>query len=440
MQTEKRFGMSLALLAGALGLLLTACSQNGARGDTPSGRGGRGDKGDPPVAVKVGEVQRREIRRNVQVVGTLMPFEEVTVSSEVDGRVDKVLVDIGDYVRKGQTLLEISPEELQYQYDAKVAQLRQALAKLGMRDENSPLTPDDEVPDVQKAAADRQQAEQDYQRAKDLFDQALIPKQQLDAAEAKMQSSRANYQATLQQVQTTKASIDEYRADVELARKKLRDAQVKAPFDGWIKQRTVAPGQYLRVQAPVFVLVDVNPLRFTASVPDRVAPWIKAGNAVQLRVEAYPDRTFDGKISRIAPSSDEQNRTFTVEALIDNSQDLLKPGFFAKADLETGKVDSILTAPANAVSFAYGVYKIYAIKNGSIEMRDVQVGEHFGDEVELISGAREHDRIALTNLAKLKDGVKVSVGGGGQERSQRGEQEQHNEGAQGRAAPAGSQS
>lgn len=410
------------LLFAFVALSLTSCSQDGARGDTgPAAGGGRG-AGDA-VNVKVAEVARREISRSVQVVGTLMPFEEVTVSSEVDGRVEKVLADIGDYVKQGQPLLEISQEELRYQQQSKDAQLRQELAKLSMKDENSPLTPDEKVPDVQKAAADRLQAEQDYQRAKDLFDQSLIPKQQLDAAEAKLMASRAGYETVLQQIQTTKASIDQYRADAELARKKVRDAQIKAPFAGWIKQRTVAPGQYLRVQAPVFTVVDVNPLRFTAEVPDRVAPWVRVGNSVELHIEAYADRTFEGKISRIGPSSSQESRSFTIEALIDNSQDLLKPGFFAKADIETGKRDSILTAPATAVSFAYGVYKIYVIKNGEIEMRDVQVGEHFGDDVELITGAREHDPIAVSNMARLKDGTKVSTGAG-------------NEGQRSRAAPA----
>ena len=197
-----------------------------------------------------------------------------------------------------------------------------------------------------------------------------------------------------------------------MARKKLRDTQIKAPFSGWIKQRLVAPGQHLKVQAPVFSMVDVNRLRFTAEVPDRIAPWIKAGNAVELHIEAYPDRSFEGKISRIGPSSSPESRTFTVEALIDNSQNLLKPGFFAKATIATGKQDSILTVPADAVSFAYGVYKLYAVKGDEISLQDVQLGDRFGDEVELIEGGKEHQRVAVSNLARLKDGTKVEIGNG----------------------------
>src|ERR1051325_902913 len=154
---------------------LASCSQNGARGDTGAA-GGRGGSGEAkPVEVRVAEVTRRDISRSVDVVGTLLPFEETTVSSEVDGRVEKIDADIGDSVRQGQTLVEIAPEELQYALNGKVAQLHQALAKLGVTDENSPLPPDDKAPDVLKAAADRRVAEQDYQRAKDLYDQSLIP-------------------------------------------------------------------------------------------------------------------------------------------------------------------------------------------------------------------------------------------------------------------------
>src|SRR5262249_1586766 len=94
------------------------------------------------------------------------------------------------------------------------------------------------------------------------------------------------------------------------------------------------------------------------------------------------------------------------------SQALLKPGFFAKATIATEKRDSILVAPADAVSFAYGVYKVFAIKDDEISMQDVRVGDHIGDEVELIEGAKEHQKIAVSNLARLKDGTKISVGEG----------------------------
>src|SRR5215831_19300001 len=112
-----------ALCLLPLSLALVGCSQSGARGDTGAGSG-RGEA--KPVDVKVAEVSRRDISRSEDVVGTLLAFEEVTVSSEVDGRVEKVDADIGDSVRQGQTLVEVAPEEMQYALNGKVAQLHQA--------------------------------------------------------------------------------------------------------------------------------------------------------------------------------------------------------------------------------------------------------------------------------------------------------------------------
>ena len=400
----RKAGLKGVIVPGIFFLLaLTGCTQGGtsAKSDSP------GDK--ELLRVKAAEVKKQEITRTVEAVGSFLPFEEVTVSSEVEGKVEKVLVDIGDRVQQGQVLLNIAPEELQYQLNANVAKLHQGLAQLGLQNEEDHLKNDTDVPVVQKAAADLRETDLNYQRAKDLFQQTLIPKQQLDEAEARYNSARATYQSTIQQVQVTRAAVEQYRAEVELARKKLHDAQIKSPFAGWIKEKMVSPGQYLRVQAPVFTVIDSNPLKFTADVPERMAPWVTVGNSLQLRVDAYPGRTFSGKISRINPASKEQSRSFLIEAIIENQQGLLKPGFFAKTSIATQKKDIALLVPADALLFNYGVYKLFAIDGNQISARDVTIGERIGNDVEIISGVKEDELVAVTDLSKLNDGMEVAV-------------------------------
>ena len=373
-----------------------------------SATGGQGKKEDS-LTVNTTEVKKREVSRVFEVVGSLLPSEEVTVSSEIDGKVERISVDIGDKVQKGQPLLKISAEELQYQLDGQLATLHQALAKLGLSEEDSVLRSETEVPEVRKAAADRFEAEQNYLRAKELYEETLIPRQQLDTAEARYNSSNATYEATLQQVQITKAAIEQYRAGVQLARKKLQDTEIRAPFSGWVKQRLVAPGQYLRVQAPVFTIVDNNPLKFTAQVPERMASWVKVGSGVQLRIEAYPDRTFSGKVSRVSPASSLQTRSFSIEALVDNSNEILKSGLFAKASIATDKKDTIKTVPSAAITYKYGVYKLFVIQDHKALSREIRVGDTIGDEVEIIEGANEKEIIALSNLDSLNDGMEVQT-------------------------------
>ncbi|MBI3895501.1 MAG: efflux RND transporter periplasmic adaptor subunit [Acidobacteria bacterium] len=391
------------ILSGVFFLALAGCTQKGASAKEDGKTDGK------RFNVKAAEVKKREISRVVEAVGSFLPFEEVTVSSEVEGKVDKVLVDIGDHVQQGQVLVSLAPEELQYQLDASAAKLRQTLAQLGLQNEQEPLKSDTDVPAVQKAAADLRQTDLNYQRAKGLFEQALIPKQQLDDAEAKYNSARATYDATLQQVQVTKASVEQYRAEADLARKKLRDAQIKSPFSGWVKERLVSPGQYLRVQAPVVTVFNGNPLKFVTSVPERMAPWVTAGNTLQLQVEAYPGRIFTGRISRVNPASNEQNRSFSIEAIIENREGLLKPGFFAKASITTQKKDAVLIIPADALFFNYGVYKVFTIDENRISTQNVTIGDKVGSEVEILSGVQENDLVAVADLAKLNEGMEVEA-------------------------------
>ncbi len=394
--------IGMALCGSAL--LLAGCNRS-----VTSAQQGGPQKEQRPIAVKAAPVSKREINRSVETVGSFLPLEEVNVSSEVEGKIDRILVDVGDRVQKGQALLVIAPEELQYQLDEKVSALRQTLARLGVSDESASLKSETSVPEVQKAAAELQQAKLNYDRARDLFQQSLIPKQQLDDGEAKFNSARATYEATLQQVRVTEAALAQYQAEVSLARKKVRDTEIKAPFAGWIKERLVSPGQYLRVQTPVYTLIDTSQLKFRGAIPEKMAPWIRSGSAMDLQVEAYPDRTFSGKISRVTPASSEQSRSFTIEAIIDNPNNLLKAGFFAKASVVTERQETVLTIPASAVLYDYGVYKVFAIHGNRVAAREVKIGEKIGDDYEIVEGIGEGDIVAVAGIQKLTDGVHVTA-------------------------------
>src|SRR5207237_7726294 len=107
-----------------------------------------------------------------------------------------------------------------------------------------------------------------------------------------------------------RAQLPQYKAAVELAEKKLRDAVIRAPFKGQIKERVVSPGQYLKVQTPVMVIVSMDPLRVRLKIPETMAGWIQIGDRIQVSVEAYRDKTLTVRLSRFNPSFDPQSRTF----------------------------------------------------------------------------------------------------------------------------------
>ncbi len=231
-----------------------------------------------------------------------------------------------------------------------------------------------------------------------------------EEADSRYKAARATYDLAVQTVENLRAQLAQYRASMELARKKLNDSTIRAPFAGEVKERTVTVGQYLKVQSAVMVIVSVDPLRARLKVPEKMAAWIRVGQLVEVRVEAYPDRTFSGRIARLNPSVDQQTRTFEAEALIENHEGKLKPGFFIKATIPSDLVDRVLFAPEGAVQYSYGVYKVFAIEGNRLKEKEVRIGEHPNQQVEIVDGLREGDGIALPMKgSELRDQALVEV-------------------------------
>ncbi len=363
-----------------------------------------------PVSARVLPIELKQIRRNVESVGSLFPLDEVTVSSEVEGRVEQVLVDVGDHVASGQTIVKVVPTELQLTLDQQRASLQQARARLGLSDNGEEFKDARSAAEVKKAAADLTDAEQKFVRAKSLYEQGLLPKQNFDEAESRFNAARAAYDLSVQTVENLRAQLAQSRAATALAQKKVGDSIIRAPFAGQVKERSVTQGQYLKVQTPVMVIVNVDPMRVRLRVPEKMAAWVKTGQEVTVSVDAYPGRTFAGKITRINPSVDQQTRAFEVEALIDNREALLKPGFFVKATIPSSYVVDAVFVPQDALLYVYGVYKVFVIEGNTLKEREVKIGERTGDEVEIVEGLTRGERIALpTKGQELKEGAIVEV-------------------------------
>ena len=394
-------------------LLLAVLAVSGCSGGKVNATADSGSERPKAINVKAFHVEAEQVRRTVEAVGSLFAYDEVVVSSEVDGRADQVLVDVGDYVAKGQTLVEVRPIEFKLAADQQEAILEQAKAKLGLTGDDAEIKDPAETAAVRKAAADLANAEQKYKRSRELAQQGVLARQTFEEDEAAYKAAQAAYDLAVQDVRNLQAALKQERATRDLANKKLRDTKIIAPFNGYIKERDVTVGQYLKVQTPVVALVNSDPIRVRLKIPEKMAAWVEIGQAATVSVEAYPDRHFTGKLWRINPSVDPQTRTFDAEALIENHQGLLKPGFFVKASIPSKKVDSILLIPQKALNYAYGIYKVYALTDGNkLKEREVKVGDRMGDEVEVISGVEKGDHLAVPTEGQelaMRDGLSVKV-------------------------------
>ena len=383
-----------------LALAAAGCSK------TESAQARGRDSSVKPIAVEI--VKEETVKRTVELVGTLAAVDQVTISSEADGKVSRILADLGDRVKAGQPLIQVDHEKQQYNFDQQRASLEKALAQLGAPDPQH-LPEAEKTPDVQKASADLAQARQAHDRASQLFKRTLVPQQTLDDAATTLQSKQASYDLSLQNAKNLRASIQASEASMKLADRQLRDTEIRAPFDGIVEKRLVNLGELVKTQMPVMAIVRVDPLKVIAEIPEKMAPWIKQGQTVQLHVDAYPDRTFTGKVSRISPAVNTATRAFPFEALVPNQDATLKPGTFARVHIESGKLDTVLTLPYSAMQYRYGVNRVFVIDGDKLAVRELKVGDRLGDRIEILSGVKAGDRVVANDIDKLTDGMPVKT-------------------------------
>ena len=396
---DKKSGLLIALAAASM---FFGCGKS-----TPSVLGDAAH----PALVHVYTVAEETAQRRVQASGSLFAFEESIISAQVEGRISQVLADVGDNVKENQPLIVLDPQELQFEVDRQRGIVRQVRAQLGINPGDPPPSDPKTLASVQRAEADRFEADQKYGRAREMFQDKLISQQQLDEAASRFQSTKATYDVALQEVDRLKALLVSSEASEKLAEKKLNDAIIRAPFPGSVKTRDVHPGEFLRVQSPVMVLVRTDRLRARLAVPERWAGWVKDGATVDLQVQAFPNETFHGQISRINPSVSQDSRTFDTEALIVNADGRLKPGFFVQASIPSEKEEKTIFLPERAVNYRYGVYKVFLLHGNQVSERQIrpagQTEDERGRRFEIAEGLKPGDRVAVAVSGELQDGATV---------------------------------
>jgi RND family efflux transporter MFP subunit len=395
----------------AAALLAAACESTSGETAAPGGgRGGRGGRG-AAVATETTTVQRMSVQREVDLSGTLMSPEQAKISSEVAGIVRDVRVQLGTEVRAGDVLVRLEPSELQFALDRAESALRQVEAQLGIdRAQDKQPPPDEAIASVRQAMANRDDARSAFERAQQLNGRGLLTRADRDTAETRLKVGEANYQAALDTVHSLKASLQDRRASYDLARKKLADAVIKAPVAGSISERLVQPGEFIRENTPVATIVQMSPLKLKTAIQEKNASLITPGQVVQFDVEAFLNKKFKGKIAYVSPSVDQATRTFAVEALVDNSDRQLKPGFFAKGVVLTRVDARVLAVPEDAISTLAGVSTVYVIENGKARQQQISLGARQNKLVEVTSGLKGDEQLATTNLSQLATGVTVRLG------------------------------
>jgi membrane fusion protein (multidrug efflux system) len=222
----------------------------------------------------------------------------------------------------------------------------------------------------------------------------------------------ANYKTSIEEARASLAAAFAKEAQLETSRKKLRDTSIAAPLAGSISKRSVSAGEYVKVAAPLFTIVQDNPLKLRGMIPERFAPEVRTDQTVEIRVDSFSNITFKGKLTRISPSSDVASRSFMVEGSVENPERRLKPGFFAHATVTTRVDADATTVPQQAVVSFAGVSKVFVAENNVARERVIQTAGRVGATAEVeITGLKPGELVVISGLTRLTNGTPLKVSG-----------------------------
>ena len=365
----------------------------------------------PPTPVTVAPAEARRVERSVEVLGTLHGEAEATISNKVTGRVRAVLADVGSVVSGGAPLLELEPDDFQRAVQTSEWALRQTLARLGTTELPGDAFDVDAAPSVVRTRA---QLENEKSRLARLAEMAkarggVVSEQEVRDAETTVAMTTATLDLERRTLRALVAESHQRAADLETARSRLADARVLAPPGGpWaVAGRLVSVGEYVREGTALFELVTFDPLLLRARVPERYSPLVRVDQAMTLRVEAFDERGFPGRVARVNPTIEADSRTFGVEAVVANARGELRPGAFARATLVVG-ADDVVVVPLDAVVSFAGVDKVFLVEQGKAVERLVKLGARVGPLVE-VTDLPVGTPVVVSGQSVLTQGVAVAI-------------------------------
>ncbi len=398
---------------GAVCLLLMSFGASSCKSDYPvagqqKGPGGEGRGGGGEARqVKVARVSEVPVGSSVSVTGTLAAKDEATLSVKVPGRLSAITVDLGSQVRRGQVVAQVERQDYQLRVQQTEAALQQARARLGLApDGTSDRVDPEQTGAVREAQAVLEEARTARQRTVTLVEQGIVARAEYDTANAAFKVAQSRYQDAVEEIRNRQALLAQRRTEVALARQALADTVIVAPFDGLVQERQASVGEYLGASAPVVTVVRVNPLRFRGEVPERDAGSVRQGQPIRVTVEG-DGGLYAGRIVRLSPTINQQNRVLVVEAEIANPGGL-RPGGFARAEIVTNDASMAVTVPTNSVVTFAGIEKVIIVNNGKAQEKPITTGRRAGDWTEILSGVNVGDSVVL-DPGNLQSGQSVNV-------------------------------
>jgi RND family efflux transporter MFP subunit len=343
----------------------------------------------PPVVVSAARVRRADLERVITLAAEFEPFQDVSVHAKVAGYLRSIRVDVGDHVRKGETIAVLEIPELN-------DDLRHAVAATGAAKE-----------EIKRAEARHEEVHLASGRLLQVAAQRpnLVAQQDLDAARDQDQAAEAALASARQ-------SVEENEANEGRIHTMLGYAVITAPFDGVITRRYADTGALIQAgtssntQAmPVVSLAEDRLLRLVFPVPESVVPFVREGTPVGVDVQSL-QRKFAGKVVRFSGQVDRATRTMQTEVDVPNPDLRITPGMYASVSVVLEKRKDALSVPVQAVA---GGTALVVGAGGALEKRDVELGLATPDRVEVVDGLKQDELVVIGGRTRVRPGDRVEA-------------------------------
>ncbi|MEN6389578.1 MAG: efflux RND transporter periplasmic adaptor subunit [Syntrophomonas sp.] len=318
----------------------------------------------------VGQVQKENA---LEFTGSIEAVQNAVASAKTAGRVSEISIENGNRVAVGDILVKVEDADYINQLAASQAVLDKALANLAS------LT-------------------RDYNRGKTLFQAGAISQKDMDDLENGLQAVRADVAAA--------------EASVANAREALAGTSIRAPISGLVANKSVKLGQMLAAGTPVLLVEDLSEVFILVKVGQKDLDYIKTGLECSVWVDTYPDQKFSGQVMIINPVAETGSRVFECKVKVKNSDELLKPGMFARVSIKFGEDQPVLAVPLEALSSKQGLYYVFIPEGDVVKEKKVEIGALMGNMVEIKSGLAGGQIIVISNVNKLKDGDHIQISSG----------------------------
>jgi multidrug efflux pump subunit AcrA (membrane-fusion protein) len=382
----------------------------------------------PSVTVEI--VKKSEIVRTLDLTGEVMPIEAIQISSTVDGPIVFCPWREGDSIKAGQKLIEIEREMYQAEVKAADAALKVSQAKLDdLKAGTRPEEIDKAQQNVREAEESATFAKTDMERIAKLVESGALPGEEIEKARVKYVAAESKLKALQRELEkleagftpTTiavqEAAVKEAAAKLELARTRLTECVITAPFAGTITKVFVRKGDMATTKSSLLGMADLSSLIVRCAVPEAYATEVRVGMKAEIKLDALPGKNLRAEITRIFPELDQRMRTRTVELSIMESAPLA-PGMFARVRLILESVTDVITIPSQAVvTLPSGSSVVYIVVGGKATQRKVQTRIEEGGRIQILSGLNPEEQLIVSGQEKVKDGMEVYLPGEAKEGS-----------------------